>query len=69
MYLLSLDAVFNENFFPFASLHTNTGTRLHAEILLLPHNNSPPPSYSKDVANHDRMYTVLNYGRYTEGKV
>jgi hypothetical protein len=34
--------VFDENIFPFASLHPNAGRRLREEILLLP--NDPPLS-------------------------
>lgn len=33
---ISRDVVFDENIFPFASLHENAGARLHSEILLLP---------------------------------
>jgi hypothetical protein len=37
---ISRDVVFDENIFPFASLHPNAGARLRAEILLLPSNTS-----------------------------
>lgn len=33
---ISKDVVFDENYFPFAHLHPNTGALLHQEILLLP---------------------------------
>ena len=33
---ISRDVIFDENVFPFASLHPNAGARLRAEILLLP---------------------------------
>jgi hypothetical protein len=33
---ISRDVVFDENVFPFASLHSNAGARLRSEILLLP---------------------------------
>jgi hypothetical protein len=39
---VSRDVVFNENIFPFASPHPNTGARLRQEILLLPSSTSTP---------------------------
>lgn len=33
---MSRDVVFDENIFPFASLHPNAGARLRSEILILP---------------------------------
>jgi hypothetical protein len=33
---ISRDVVFDENVYPCASLHPNTGARIHAEIILLP---------------------------------
>ena len=38
---ISRDIVFDENIFPFASLHPNAGTLLRKEILLLPDNLGP----------------------------
>jgi histone deacetylase 1/2 len=38
---ISRDVIFDEHIFPFASLHPNVGTRLRAEILLLPNHLYP----------------------------
>jgi hypothetical protein len=38
---ISRDIVFDETIFPFASLHSNIGARLRAEINLLPLNLQP----------------------------
>jgi hypothetical protein len=35
------NVIFNENVFPFASLHANAGARLHSEISLLPSGGGP----------------------------
>jgi hypothetical protein len=39
---ISRDVVFDENIFPFATMHPNAGTRLRQEILLLPQDSSTP---------------------------
>jgi hypothetical protein len=39
---ISRDVVFDENRFPFATMHPNAGTRLRQEILLLPQESSTP---------------------------
>jgi hypothetical protein len=40
---VSRDVVFDENVFPFASLHPNAGALLKKEILLLPTSSTPTP--------------------------
>jgi histone deacetylase 1/2 len=55
---ISRDVVFDENFFPFASLNPNAGTRHRMEILLLPQDTPSPPSSSVGTANHDHMFIV-----------
>lgn len=53
---ISRDIVFDENVFPFSELHPNAGTRLRAEILLLPEFLQNPTSFGN--ANlHDRHDT------------
>jgi histone deacetylase 1/2 len=52
---ISRYVVFDEKFFPFASLHPNTGIRLSQDILLLPPNLSPTPSQLGDAHVDDSM--------------
>jgi hypothetical protein len=33
---ISRDVIFDEQFFPFAALHSTTGPRYHSDVLLLP---------------------------------
>lgn len=44
---ISHDVVFDENVFPFATLHSNAGARLSSEVLLL-----PSPSGGSPDRNH-----------------
>jgi histone deacetylase 1/2 len=50
---ISRDVVFDENVFPFASLHLNDGQILRRELLLLPHDS--PSSYVGDAQIDDPM--------------
>jgi hypothetical protein len=52
---ISRDVVFDEQIFPFQSLHPNAGAQLRAEILLLPSSSSP----SEDMHVDDHMNIVL----------
>jgi hypothetical protein len=49
---ISRDVVFDENVFPFASLHPNAGALLKQEILLLPSNASFSSEGVQNVDNH-----------------
>ena len=52
---ISRDVVFDENVFPFASLHPNAGSRLRNDILLLP-KDTPSNTHTNGDANvHDHM--------------
>jgi predicted nucleotide-binding protein (sugar kinase/HSP70/actin superfamily) len=51
---ISRDIVFDENVFPFASLHTNAGALLKKEILLLPSSTS----ISHESAHHCNNHVV-----------
>jgi hypothetical protein len=53
---ISRDVVFDENVFPFASLHPNAGALLKQEILLLPSNAS---FYSEGVENIDNHVSPI----------
>jgi histone deacetylase 1/2 len=50
---ISRDVVFDENVFPFASLHPNAGRRLSQDILLLPTENNA--CTNEDVQHDDHM--------------
>jgi hypothetical protein len=50
---ISRDVVFDENVFPFASLHPNAGRRLSQDILLLPTENNA--CTNEDIQHDDHM--------------
>jgi hypothetical protein len=50
--------VFDENIFPFQSLHPNAGTQLRAEILLLPTHLAPTSSNNEGIHVNDHMHIV-----------
>jgi hypothetical protein len=52
---ISRDVVFDENVFPFESLHPNTGSRLCNDILLLPPDLSPTTSNNEGAHVDDHM--------------
>jgi hypothetical protein len=54
---ISRDVVFDENIFPFASLHSNAGARLREEILLLPTHASSTTSH-EGVHIHDNVHII-----------
>jgi hypothetical protein len=45
---ISRDVVFDEDVYPFASLHPNAGPRLRSEILLLPSTLFNPSTFADD---------------------
>jgi hypothetical protein len=49
---ISRDVVFDENVFPFASLHPNAGALLKKEILLLPSSTSTSYESAQNCNNH-----------------
>jgi hypothetical protein len=49
---ISKDVVFDEDVYPFASLHPNAGPRLRAEILLLPSTLLNPSTFADDNTIH-----------------
>jgi hypothetical protein len=49
---ISRDVVFDETVFPFASLHSNAGSRLRQEILLLPESLQNSPMLAQEGAQH-----------------
>jgi hypothetical protein len=49
---ISRDVVFDENIFPFASLHPNAGALLKKEILLLPSSTSDSPESVHNFNDH-----------------
>jgi hypothetical protein len=56
---ISRDVVFNEDIFPFASLHPNAGARLRAEILLLPNSLYDPNATFGNASVSDRQSSSL----------
>jgi hypothetical protein len=50
---ISRDLVFDENVFPFATLHPNAGARLHAELQILPDVLRNPSVSFRDALIHD----------------
>jgi hypothetical protein len=56
---ISRDVVFDENIYPFQSLHPNAGAQLRKEILLLPENLvAPTPSHNESIHVNDHMHIV-----------
>jgi hypothetical protein len=49
---ISRDVVFDENVFPFASLHPNAGALLKQQILLLPSSTSSSHEGTQNIDNH-----------------
>jgi hypothetical protein len=57
---ISRDVVFDENVFPFASLHPNAGHRLLEEILLLTLESSCSASHDRSVHTNDHYLQIVN---------
>jgi hypothetical protein len=56
---ISWDVVFEENIFPFQILHPNAGSRLHAEILILPEHSSSTTSDHGGMHNNDDHMPIV----------
>jgi histone deacetylase 1/2 len=57
---ISRDVVFDENLFPFSTLHPNAGARLRAEISLLPNSLRDSTSTGDDNANRSDASSTNN---------
>ena len=57
---ISRDVIFDENVFPFASLHPNAGARLHAEILLLSPELLNPSDHGGECSADDHVFNNPN---------
>ena len=56
---ISRDVVFDENIFPFQSLHPNAGAQLRANILLLLDSLASTSSNNEGIHVNDHMHIVL----------
>ena len=57
---ISRDVIFDENVFPFASLHPNAGARLRAEILLLSQELLNPSDHGGECSADDHVFNNPN---------
>jgi hypothetical protein len=63
---ISRDVVFDENFFPFASLHPNAGPLLRKELLLLPSSTTSPHEGASNVNDHVPIVPITNTPQVAE---
>lgn len=64
---ISRNVVFDENVFPFASLHPNAGAKLRSEILLLPEHLTNPSTGGIDCDPTLTLSSASNDNRATAG--
>jgi hypothetical protein len=57
---ISRDVIFDESVFPFSTLNSNAGARLHAEISLLPSSLLESMSYGASSVDHGHMPKSTN---------